>query len=228
MRFGKVLVQSAVWIALAGTSAFAQLTTISSPTSSYTGATTLFTIAVPDGTAVPSLTAGGETVTFTASPTLTAHTVPNGGWATWNSPPLTESATPRVLTNYSSTTVTLTFSAPIGVFGCEVEPDPFSAHTITATYMNGISTIGSVSRSVNGSAGALLAAASSAQPITSVVITSDVDFAMAQLRFAGVGVNFSGGAAVPALSFPMLVILCVLLLGTGAVMAMSRKNSART
>jgi Peptidase_C39 like family len=114
---------------------------------------------------------------------MTAWTVPTT-WATWNCPPYTESCTPRVLATGGALSVTVALANPAFTFGLEVEPDPFSIVTITATYFNGNTVLGTVSQAVDGYAGALLAAASDTQPITSVQLSSDADFAIAQVRYS--------------------------------------------
>lgn len=164
------------------------ITPISSPTAEYISSTSVLPVTVPDNTVITSVTNGIQTVTFSIP--LAAGTVPTT-WATWNTPPNTESSTPRVLMTNGATNVTLTLAVPASVFGLEVEPNPFSVHTITATFMSGSTIIGTVAQSVDGVAGALLAAGSSDQPITSVQLSSDVDFAIAQIR--------SGSAQLQAL-----------------------------
>lgn len=154
-------------------------TPIASPTGSYVSSTDLLQITVPDFTLLSSLSDAKQTVTFSIP--LDARTVPDS-WATWNSPPATESSTPRVLYTDGATSFTITLANPSTVVGFETEPNPFEVHTITAVFMNGGNVIGTVSQPVNGLAGALLAAASSSQPITSVQVFSDVDFAIAQIR----------------------------------------------
>lgn len=200
--------------------ASAQITTISQPTAAYTSATTLLAITASNGTTVSSITAGGQTVTF--SKALTAAQVGVSGWSTWGAPPNTESATPKVLTNIVSgaTSLTLTLSSGVATFGLEVEPNTFGSFDITATFYNGSTVLGTVTRNINGNAGALLAAASSGgAPITSVVISSAAGangFAIAQLRYAA--------AAVPALGPIAMVVLGMLLLMALVVMARRQRG----
>jgi hypothetical protein len=163
-------------------------TPISTPTTSYTGATNILPIQVADFTSVSSLTDGQQTITFSIP--MEARTVPTS-WATWNSPPNTESSTPRILWTGGATSISLVLATPSTVVGFEAEPDPFSVHDITATFMSGSTVVGTVTRSVNGAAGALLAAASSSQPVTSVQISSDTDFAIAQVRVAACTANIT-------------------------------------
>jgi hypothetical protein len=52
------------------------------------------------------------------------------------------------------------------------------------SFMNGTTLLGSISQDVSGSYGTKLFAASTLLPITSVIISSDIDFAIANLRYA--------------------------------------------
>jgi len=181
--------------------AYAAFTPISSPTTAYTGSTTLLPITVPDFTNITSVTNGTETVTFSIP--MQARTVPTS-WQTWNCPPYTESCTPRVLETTPATSVTIALSNPASTFGVEVEPDPYSVYTITATFLNGTTVLGTVSQAVNGYHGALLAAASDNEPITSVQISSGSDFAIAQIRTA---------KAIPVIVLPGVMGTSLNLLG---------------
>ena len=166
----------------------AAINPIPQPDASYQARTTKINIVDPDFTDLTSITDGTLTITFSAIREV--HTVPGGGWSTWSSPPNSESSTPRVLTadNYdpSATTLTLSFSQPLLTFGVEAEPDPFSVHTITADFYNGATLVGSISLGVDGNAGARLFAADATggTQFTSVVFTSDADFALAQFRYS--------------------------------------------
>jgi hypothetical protein len=161
-------------------------TPIATPVPPYNLATTDMAASIPgDGTTLTTLTNGTETLTFSA--TLAAATVP-GSWTTWNVPLVVESSTPRVLKDNSGTLTSLTvvLSSPASVFGFEAEPTNFGAYTMTATFMDGATTVGTISRSVNGNAGALLFAGATDQEFTSVVITAPVGaagFAIAQPRY---------------------------------------------
>jgi PEP-CTERM motif len=149
-------------------------------------------------TPVSSLTQAGFTVTFTspdAGTVVTSRANVPVGWGTWNSPPAVESSTPPVLQdspNLTCVTCTLNlgFSNPVTTFGLEMEQDPNNtAHTISATFLNGGATVGNITIPFAGgiSTARLFAAnATGADQFTSVKITIDgTDFAMAQLRFGG-------------------------------------------
>ncbi len=220
--------------------AFAQFVPIATPTAAYTGATTLIPITQPDCSGSPppgnpttlnSLSAGPQTVTFSAVMTVnTAGVFPNcgGGWASWGLPPNTETSTPRVL-DTSSTALTMTLAVPASIFGFEVEPAnscPISfpcPYNITATFFNGGTQLGAISLNLNGNAGAMLEAASSATPITRVVVTAALGsggFGIAQLRYAPVTVP----ATVPTLNDIALLALAFLLATAG----LWRRRTANT
>jgi hypothetical protein len=170
-------------VLFAGTTpALADFVTISQPVVSYTGSTTLLTPAVPDNTVITDLTGGGVTVSF--SPSVTVYTVGGVWWATWGSPPDTESSTPRIVYD-SSSTLTFTFGTPLYTFGFEAEPNPFTVDSMVATYYSGLTPVGTVSRDVNGYYGArLFAASTTTDPFTSVVFSdlAGSDFSVAELR----------------------------------------------
>jgi hypothetical protein len=160
-------------------------TAIATPVAAYTGETTNLASLIPaNGTPVTVLSNGTEALTFSSA--VSAGTVP-GTWTTWNSPAAVESATPRTLEDTGATALTISLSNPASVFGFEMEPSTFGVFTLTATFKDGGTTVGTISQSVNGSAGALLFAASTDQEFTSVVISAPVGaggFALAQPRYA--------------------------------------------
>lgn len=216
-RLYRPLLSRFVGLTLFAVPAIAQLNTFSSPAPPYTTATTVITFSNPNGGSVSSISGGGQTVTFSTA--VLAETVPGGGWATWGAPPNTESATPRVLAAFGATSLTLTLSAPVSTFGFEVEPDAFASVPITATFMNGATVLGTVTRTINGNAGALLAAASDSTPITSVVITapSGADgFAIAQVR--------SGATFISSAPVPPTIVLAVLGLASLALFTWRGKH----
>src|ERR1700759_1770492 len=133
-----------VWMGfLAATAAFGQFLPIATPTPAYTGSTILVPIAAANNTLTGSVSAGGQTVTFSSA--LNVATVPNG-WNFWGSPPATESSSPKVVfTDPNVTRITLRLSTPSNTFRFEVEPSlrgaafplPPTPFTMTATFMNG-------------------------------------------------------------------------------------------
>jgi PEP-CTERM motif len=161
---------------------------IPQPNVAYTSSTTQIPVVGADFTNINSISDGTLTVGFSSA--LNIRTVP-GSWATWGSPPNTEGATPRVLFCVSCTTLTLNLSTPFRTFGFELEPNNFQIFSVTAEFFNGATSIGSITRLVNGTSGALLfAALTNTDQFTRVVITSPAGadgFAIARLRYGGTG-----------------------------------------
>ncbi len=85
------------------------------------------TFADPDEALLNSVSNGLLTIAF-SSP-VRASTV-GDDWASWGSPPNTESSTPRVLwsgvdDNFNPiTTVTFSLGLPVSIFGLKLNPDP--------------------------------------------------------------------------------------------------------
>jgi len=165
----------------------AQAAFIVQPTAAYIAETTLIPITDPDGTLVPSLTDGTQTLTFTPG-TFFAETAGTVGWSTWSSPPFAENPFPRVLANYTASMLTIDLSLPSLVFGFELEPDPFDTHTFAAEFFSGATSLGTQSIAVVGNAGARLFALdnTSGLAVDRVVISTasaDIGFALANFRY---------------------------------------------
>ncbi len=158
------------------------VTQIMSPDDSYRTTTTLLGLPAND---TPRLTWGDPDLTVTFSTALQPRTV-GVNWATWGSPPDTEQDNPRVWFTQGATTLTFTFSQPVFTWGFEAEPNPFSDHLFTVEFFDGATSLGTISRTINGNAGARLLAARAGlgQKFTSVTVSTDVDFAIAQLRYS--------------------------------------------
>ena len=111
-------------------------------------------------------------------------------WSTWNSPPFTESNTPNVLWTNGVTFLQLSLpkQQQFNTAGFELQPDLYASETIQAAFYNqsgGL--IGTITRDVNGYAGALLFALqddSPGQSIGYILVTDEAgdDFAIAELR----------------------------------------------
>ncbi|WP_309643293.1 PEPxxWA-CTERM sorting domain-containing protein [Phenylobacterium sp.] len=195
-------------VLLAAQPASAAVTQIMTPDVAYTSSTVLLPITAADFTSVSSVTDGILTVTFDTSE---ARTV-GSGWSTWGSPPDTEGSTPKIAYTNGLTTITFQSSAPMGIFGFEVEGNPFDVRNFTVDYYLGATLQGSISRAVNGSAGARLMAASGT--FDRAVVSSDTDFAFGQVRY--------GVSAVPEpATWAMMII------GFGAVGGMVRNQRRR-
>lgn len=179
LKFALMLILSSV--------AKAGLLQIPAPDASYLSTTTNIAITSPIGTDLVSISDGLMTINF--SHIREVHQVPIDGWATWSSPPYSESTTPVVLVadgyNPLFTSVTLNFSSAVDVFGIEVEGDPFDIRTFTASFFNGSSLVDEIVLDVYGESGARLLAASAtgSDVFTSLVISTDIDFALAQFRY---------------------------------------------
>ena len=202
--------------------AFAQFTPIATPVASYTGSTTVLSIPGANFSTTSTLADANETLTF--SNPVDVRTVPSGGWGTWNSPPATESATPKVLYN-SGLSLTIGLSSPKTIFGFEVETNNSGTYSVTATFYNGATVLGTITQSIVSTSGALLAAASSGTPITSVTITAAAGsggFAIAQLRYASPAAPPTV-TSVPVLGLPAMGALAILLLACGSLLARRQK-----
>ncbi len=164
-------------------------TPVATPTAAYTSGTTLIPITGPDTVVISSVSDASETVNF--SQPMTTATVPLT-YATWNTPPAVESATPRVVFNATATTETLTLSSATNTFGFELEPDSGGAGIpVTVSFFSGATLDGQISQAVNSVSGALLFAGTSTTPITSVGISESAPG-------AGWGLaNFRYGPLVP-------------------------------
>ena len=117
-------------------------------------------------------------------PTLEKRSVPNS-WATWGSPPDTETATPNILYTAGATSLDIVLPKKgKQVVGAEVEPNPFEVHTFTAEYFkkSGAS-ICSITRDADGNAGARVLAAEVGAKAKLMRISSDVDFAIGAIHF---------------------------------------------
>lgn len=203
--------------------AFGQFTPIPQPTPAYTGGTTMYLITTPNGNSMgTTLTQGSQTLTL--SNALQAATI-GSGWANWASPPNTEGAAGTRVGIYvgSLTSYTITLSEPTTTFGFEWEPNNGTS-TMTATFYNGATALGTITQSV-GYTAARLYAATSTTPITSVSLsfpdTGGGGFAFARFRFATTSTE-----TVPALGPVGLCVLAILLLGAGAMFVRKPRAAA--
>jgi len=168
-------------------------TPISSPDAAYLASTTYIDPSgIPNWMDVTSITDGTLTVSFknaagSASLAMNKRTAPGGGWATWSQAPDSQRGAGDTLPVFFSNDATearFVLSSPMNIFGFEAEPDPFTVHTMVAKFYDASDNLlGTISRDVNGNAGARLFAASSPTPIAYVVFSSDVSWAVGAFRY---------------------------------------------
>ncbi|MDQ6699259.1 MAG: PEP-CTERM sorting domain-containing protein [Acidobacteriota bacterium] len=216
--FGGILLFSGLQPANA---AFLQIIT---PNPAYTGSTNLIPIPVVptlNTTTVTTLSGSGQTLTFSSPDPGTLLFIQPPvpvGFATYNFPPFVETHTPPIIQDQVSTTcgictLNIAFATPVKTFGVELEPDPLTnVHTITETFLNGATTVGTISKSLNGNSSAMLFAGTTPdQQFTSVSITIDgTDFALAQPRFSTAAVI---AAAVPEPGTTLLLTFGLIAIG---------------
>jgi hypothetical protein len=217
----------AVLAGLAAAPSFAQFTPITSPVAPYTTTTTLIPITQPNTTVLTSLSGSGTTVTLSTQFRV-QEVLPGGnragGWINWSSPPDAETSTPKLLARYADPgTVTLTLSPAPTTFGFELQPNFNVDANAVVVFKNGATTLGTVTRTINGFLVSRLFAASSSTPITSVEVTLPPNaggWAMAQLRFAPII------TPVPTMTTATLVMLTASLALAGVVFLRKRGQRA--
>ncbi|MGQ9881741.1 MAG: PEP-CTERM sorting domain-containing protein [Armatimonadota bacterium] len=171
-------------------------TPISSPDATYLASTTYIDPStIPDYTRVTSITDGVLTVAFSSS--MIKYTV-LGSWGTWSVTPDSQRQGPNdrlpIFYSNGATSVQFTLSTPVTIFGFEAEPNPMNVHTMHARFYDASGNLlGTISRDVNGNAGARLFAAQSDTPISYVVFSSDVYWAAGAFRYA----LPAGGPVIP-------------------------------
>jgi hypothetical protein len=182
---------------------------ISLPDSTYVSATTRLSISAPNGSFVGGLSDTSFSLTFGGgggyAPPIRAST-----FASWSSPPYSESATPGQVLMYADTylpsrSLYITFSKPLQTFGVEIEVEMWNTTSpITATFYDGTTPLGSVTQTIGGWQGArLFAAHTDTANFDSVVIydpSSASGFGIGQFRYAVV--------PEPATSGLLLVASC--------------------
>lgn len=173
------LVAATAFAATAGAQA------ISNPDAAYLAATTKFDQSGADFTTFNSLTSGSLTLTFGTA--LERRMVP-GSWSTWSIAPFSERVAGvdyDVAYCEDCSVLRMSLSSAVSIFGFESEPNPFGMHGFTANFLRNGGVVGTVTRDVNGNAGARLFAYADAGGIDAVEFISndEVDFATASFRF---------------------------------------------
>lgn len=127
----------------------------------------------------------GTTVTF--STVFERLTVPHS-WSNWSCPPASESCTPDIMYSHSATAASIDFGTTVTTGGFEYEPSTLKVETVKVSLFSGPygsgTLVGSITRDVNGDAGARLFGCKAKGGFRSAVITNnaDDDFAIAQIR----------------------------------------------
>ncbi len=198
----KILALCAVMLMVWALPAMA-FTPVSSPDASYLASTTYIDPSgIPNSTNVTSISDGVLTVSFvdpsSGTPVnMSKRTAPGGGWSTWSVAPDSQRGPGDTLPVFYSnqlTAVRFNLSMPVSIFGFEAEPNPFDVYTMTAQFYDASGNLlGTISRDVHGNAGARLFAAQSGTPISYVVFSSDVDWAVGAFRYA----LPTGGPVIP-------------------------------
>ena len=176
---------------------------------SYASSTKLIDITtLVDGTSYQSISDAALTATFTTK--MVRLSIPTT-WATWGSPPQTESSSPPVLWTNGADTLTINLSSPESVFGFEIEPNIPMSVNMQATFItqNGNRlTPQPISVMANGNSGAVLLAVTSDTPFTRIDVTDlpIVDFAIANVRYRSTPIPEPGsillvGVILAGLSF---------------------------
>jgi hypothetical protein len=170
MRRSGLILAAVIGVALVSSGTVrAGIIPIFDPTGGYLSQTVEVPIPIPapinTNTTIPTLTSiSGNGLTVTFSQPLQSRFFSNGvvnppfnGWATWGTPPHVQSANPGGVLwsglpsmGQTSTTVTLTFSHPVGAFGLEATPGQFDVFPVTATFFHGATNLGSITRNVDG------------------------------------------------------------------------------
>lgn len=154
-------------------------TPILKPNAAYLAATTKMDISeLPYGSIHDYITDGDVKIHF-STPLEKRGPVPLG-WATWSSPPYSESPTPDVLVS-SQSCLTMDLSEPVVTFGFELEPNHFDTLSYRADFFYGEDLVDSITRDIAGFAGARLLARTG-DPIDRVVVSGEDSFAIAQVR----------------------------------------------
>ena len=144
-------------------------------------------VVITDGVTagVPEALPFGHSIT--SSINLELRQVPTT-WATWSG-----GHTPAVLWTLGATSGTGTFdSVLLTGFGLEMEPNPFSVHSMRLALSDG----SFLDQDVAGSGGAKFFGWAGGS-ITSLTVSSDVDFAIGRLVIADEGEGGGGGPIIP-------------------------------
>src|SRR3954451_2193387 len=223
-------------------SVYAQFYTVPQPGAEYLSNTTLVPISTANAATLTTptpLTASGQSVSFSTSLTAFNAGIGAGIFNPWGASPNVELVSLKILASgVNQTALTIDVATPSTTFGFEMaavnrcnnlpdcaflSPPPIRSYSMTVTFLNGSTTLGTVNRSVTYNSAELFAASTAPTKITRVVIVSPTvagGFGIGQLRF---GQTLIGApivtASVPALGLPEFAALALLLAAAGALLA---------
>jgi hypothetical protein len=186
----------------------------------YLTGTTLLPIVGSEFTTVSSLSSGGLTIGL-SSPAVVYQV--GSGWdqAGWGVPPATETLSPKLLSANGVADLTLTFSKALSAFGIEASPGLFGTHPFTAAFYNGATLVGTSSHDIATSRLFAAEVTNSTPAFTSVRLTSDGDFGIAQFRYTPA----TSVAAVPEPSSCLLALTCLGCMGVSNLWKRRHKTS---
>jgi|LSQX01.1.fsa_nt_gb hypothetical protein len=154
-------------------------TPILKPNAAYLAATAKMDLSnLPDGSMNAYITDGDVKIDF-STPLEKRGPVPLG-WATWSSPPYSESPTPDVLVSCGHS-LTMDLSEPVSIFSFELEPNQFGTFPYRADFFYGEDLVDSITRDIAGFEGARLLARAG-DLIDRVVVSGEDSFAITQVR----------------------------------------------
>jgi hypothetical protein len=180
----------------------AAVTQIVTPDNAYKSNTNLLGVPNPSGPAVAAVADINLMVSFS---TALDPRVVGVDWSTWGTPPDTEEPFPSIFYTQGATSVEFSFSERLSTWGFEAEGNPFDVRSFTVDYYDGATLVGSISRSIDGNGGARLLAATFAAGFTRAIVSTDTDFAVAQLRYELARGRTGGGIPEPA-TWAMMIL----------------------
>jgi hypothetical protein len=148
---------------------------VPTPTAAYQATTSKVPIIGAQGTVDNAISDGTLTITLSA-PTTVATVGP--GVFGWGNPPTVEATAPAVLFSQFQLSRTLTFNQALSTFGVEMQSNNGTSFlnpnfTLTATFFDGGTLVGTISQRLVAPGGArLFAASTTTDPFTSVTLTS--------------------------------------------------------
>jgi hypothetical protein len=147
----------------------------------YTAGTSLVPIAGAELSTLTALSSGGVSIGLSGPVEIDKV---GSVWDVWGNPPHAETATPTVLYSLGAKDLTLTFGKALSAFGLEAESAYYGGtHPMTATFYNGTQVVGSITADIADVQLFAAQVTGTTPAFTSVNLSTDVDFGIAQIRF---------------------------------------------